>query len=422
MALSGSGSVINYTTRTFGPFTRGGVSPWSRTTGLQVTLSCWVRCRAAPSQRQTFFGIGDSTASTFFQLVVDTNFVFRAWYANSTATTQAIALSASNAAAVGDWVHLMGTLDCTSNPRATLFIGGTSYTAASGLDTSTASFSNVTLHRRPSGLAVTPALTTTDVAEAAVYAGLLNADDAEALRCGQNPVSVEGHRLLAYFPLRNDVQDRSPYAIGLTQAASYTLAWSDHPPVEQEPRRRFWSASIAAPIEVIALSASAASYADTPAVSQIQAVTALNGVSSSSSEIPAVSQIQSVVASSSSSSAYSDTPAVQQLQSVLADSAVAQASATTPVVAQIQQVTALSAVALSYAESALLLTGTLQGESGVFSGSIWKYPGTTLLENISNERIIRIPPEDRVVSAGDEKRSDRFVDLGPELPPRIVKV
>lgn len=243
MALSGSGSVSNYTTRTFGPFTRAGVSPWSRTTGLQLTLSCWVRCRAAPSGLQTFFGIGNFAEVTFFQLLVDTNFVFRAWYANNSGGAQAIALSASNAAAVGDWVHLMGTLDCTSNPRATLYIGGTSYTAASGSDTSGSTFNNVTLHRRPSSTATTAAPTTTDVAEVAVYAGLLSAGDAEALRLGQNPLAVEGHRLLAYFPLRHDVQDLSPYAIGLTHSAAYALAWSDHPPVQQLPLNRILRAS-----------------------------------------------------------------------------------------------------------------------------------------------------------------------------------
>lgn len=246
MALTSNGSTARYPTRPIGPYARANAISGGNGTGLQVSLFCWARLRATPGAIvQTLAAIGNTAESTFFQLRVESGFIAAGRYANVNATRVGIASSSSNVAAVDEWFPIAATLDCTQPaPAIRLFVKEATATGVVGsADTSTTTFDNIMLFRRPSSAATDEAASTTDVAEVALWPGLLTQAEFNMLASGVNPLAVRQGSHLAYFPLVGDMRDLSPVATWLRPVGAWTPLYRDHPPVQMPPRRRLFKPS-----------------------------------------------------------------------------------------------------------------------------------------------------------------------------------
>lgn len=75
-------------------------------------------------------------------------------------------------------------------------------------------------------------------AEVVFGSGIITQQQITLLASGQNPLTIAGLGILAYFPLRGDLSDFGPRRIGLQQSAAFAPVWGDHPPVQPHQRRR----------------------------------------------------------------------------------------------------------------------------------------------------------------------------------------
>jgi hypothetical protein len=374
MALTSSGNGSLYPTRPIGPYERA--TPLIAGNRLQITIFCWARVRAAPSGIQSFFGLGSFTASNFFQLRITNNHVVSARYANFNALRTAEAASSSNIVATNEWFAAAATMDCnaTNTTAVRLFIKNTSFSSSTGSDTGDTVFDNATFFRRPITTSTEVAPNTTDVAEAAIWAGALTQAEFDMLAAGANPLTVAQGRNLGYFPLLGDLRDLSPVETWLRPVGAWTPAYRDHPPVQLPPRRKVLKAASGTTYNLTATSIAAGSSVGTPSLSQNHALAA-DGISASSTVgAPSLDQIRNLVATGIAAASTVGTPGLTQ-------------------------------------EHALTATGISAGSS-VGVPTLNASPSTSrALRLPARDRSARLPARDRTVRL---EARDRTVTLSPE--------
>lgn len=330
MALTSSGNTSLYPTRAIGPYERA--TPLIEGNRLQISIFCWARVRAAPSGIQSLFALGNFAASNFFQLRITTNYVVAARYANFNALRVADCPSTSNIVALDEWFAVAATLDCnaTNTSSLRLFIKNTSFTGLTTSDTGTTTFDNATLFRRPSSSATEAAPTTTDVAEAAIWAGALTQAEFDMLAAGANPLTVAQGRNLGYFPLIGDMRDLSPVATWLRPVGAWTPVYRDHPPVQLPPRRKVLKAASGTTYNLTATSIAAGSSVGTPSLTQGH-VLAADGISASSTVgAPSLDQIRNLVATGIAAASTVGTPSLAQEHALTATGISASSSVGVP--------------------------------------------------------------------------------------------
>jgi hypothetical protein len=209
---------------------------------LPMFSFCWFRFNNASFSGQCGpVGIGSPTLSGHIGLRIGgTGFVGTGW-ANDSAIS--FANGAGTIQLVSKQWYFIAQVDTTVNNRS-------SYVGTSISNTDTSGLASPQLFSFIVGKGNSNWTMRTDqmVAEAGFGLNTLGTGEIAALAAGANPLTVLGPKLLAYFPLRNELRDYSYNRhAGLTQVGNFAPIWGEHPPVNPPPlQRRFYIPSIGA--------------------------------------------------------------------------------------------------------------------------------------------------------------------------------
>lgn len=215
-------------------------------TGTGFTLTMWVRLSASlPTTSWCMIAnLGSSaTGGASGPIVDETGQIFCAEWSDSGLNLQ-YAIDGDNCLRTnGTWAHLtcvysadgFQTLYCSTDPTTSPYPNA----SAQG-DPETYATINIG-YQSPYNTGVTVVDTSSSnvqIAEYAVYRGVLGTADVQKLWNGANPLNVQPGILQAYFPLRGDLKDYGPRHTGLTPIGGAVATFVDHPPVAPIPVAR----------------------------------------------------------------------------------------------------------------------------------------------------------------------------------------
>lgn len=192
------------------------ISLW--TAGTSTTQCGLAHISGAPFSSNNFFG----------PFITVTKF---AAISLGSITTGSALESVSSVATDKSWQHLFHA-EYNSASRE-CFVNGVSRA------TNTTSIGGQSVDRFLIGMSnnTNPLVSTRWIAEACFGKGVLSAEQIKALAQGANPLSINA-QILAYFPLRNSLENLGPRGVGLTQVGAFNPTWRDHPPIAAPPTRR----------------------------------------------------------------------------------------------------------------------------------------------------------------------------------------
>jgi hypothetical protein len=201
-----------------------------------VWISLWTWGYAGgASHNQGMVGFAN-TASNFSSIgpyVAGSGTILLAWDANDANAFQQANVGPRMLAAT--WQHILAVYASVSS--RVLYVNG----VYAGQDVNTLGGTQ-TLDTFVIGNINTNSATVLDtnrsVAEVAFGRGTLSNDQIQMLADGVSPLTVAPTQVLAYYPLRNDLNDYGPMRSGLVPINNPPTVWGEHPPVAPLYRRR----------------------------------------------------------------------------------------------------------------------------------------------------------------------------------------